>query len=303
LSRRESYRRSLREKGPFSLKMHHPKKIIGEIMKIAKTTVVTMAPTTPVYDAVQIMSKRGFRRIPIATPSKKRLTGIITAMDIVNYLGGGEKFEIVQKKFSGNFYKAINESVKAIMIKKVISTHVSAKISQALRLMKNHNVGGLPIIDDEEHVKGIITERDIVAFFAAKVSGMKVEDIMTTKVVTALPHMSIIEVEKTMVQNGFRRLPIVSQNEIIGIVTVMDIIRFFGSGEAFRHLKSGTLMQVLHTKITEIATKNVVVTTPDMDIGETAQIMQKKNIGALPVVHDGKLTGIITERDFFKIIK
>jgi len=58
LSRRESYRRSLREKGPFSLKMHHPKKIIGEIMKIAKTTVVTMAPTTPVYDAVQIMSKR-----------------------------------------------------------------------------------------------------------------------------------------------------------------------------------------------------------------------------------------------------
>ncbi len=272
-------------------------------MKIAKTTVVTMAPTTPVYDAVQIMSKRGFRRIPIATPSKKRLTGIITAMDIVNYLGGGEKFEIVQKKFSGNFYKAINESVKAIMTKKVISTHVSAKISQALRLMKNHNVGGLPIIDDEEHVKGIITERDIVAFFAAKVSGMKVEDIMTTKVVTALPHMSIIEVEKTMVQNGFRRLPIVSQNEIIGIVTVMDIIRFFGSGEAFRHLKSGTLMQVLHTKITEIATKNVVVTTPDMDIGETAQIMQKKNIGALPVVHDGKLTGIITERDFFKIIK
>jgi CBS domain-containing protein len=303
LSRRESYRRSLREKGPFSLKIHSPKRIEGEIMKIAKKTVVTMAPTTPVYDAIQIMSKQGFRRMPITTPGKKRLVGIITAMDIIDYMGGGEKFKIIQRKFSGNFYKAINEPVKAIMTKNVISVSVSAKIPQALKLMKKHNIGGLPIIDDEERVKGIITERDVMMFFAAKISGMKVEELMSHNIVTALPHMSIIEVEKTMIQNGFRRLPIITQNKIRGIVTVMDIIRFFGSGEAFRHLKSGNLMQVLHTNITEISTKEVATTTPHVDIGKAAQIMREKNIGALPVVENGKIVGIITERDFFKTIK
>ena len=292
----------MRGKRTISLKGRPPRKTEGEIMKIAKTTVVTMAPTTPVYDAIQVMSEHGFRRIPVVTPGKKRLAGIITAMDIVNYLGGGEKFGLIQKKYSGNFYKAINEPVKAIMTKRVFSSHVSSKISEALRLMKKHNVGGLPIVDDEERVKGIITERDIIVFFAAKVSGIKVEDLMTHKVVTALPHMSIIEVEKTMIQNGFRRLPIVSNREIEGIVTVMDIVRFFGSGEVFRHLKSGTLMQVLHTKIKEIATRDVVVTTPNVDVGEAAEIMREKSIGALPVVKNGKLVGIITERDFFKTI-
>jgi len=302
LSRREGYRRSLREKGPFSLKTHPPRKTEGEIMKIAKTTVVTMAPTTPIYDALQIMNKQGFRRIPIATPGKKQLIGIVTAMDIVNYLGGGEKFQIIQRRFGGNFYKAINEPIKAIMTEKVVSAPVSAKLSQVLNLMKKHNVGGLPIIDSEERVRGIITERDIMMFFAAKISGMKVEDLMTRKVVTALPHMSIIEVEKTMIQNGFRRLPIVSAGKIEGIITVMDVIRFFGSGKVFQHLKSGTLMQVLRTNIMEIAARNVVVTTPDADIGEAAQIMREKNIGALPVVENQKLVGVITERDFFKAI-
>jgi CBS domain-containing protein len=83
----------------------------------------------------------------------------------------------------------------------------------------------------------------------------------------------------------------------------MDIIRFFGSGEAFRHLKSGTLMQVLHTNITEISTKEVATTTPHVDIGKAAQIMREKNIGALPIVENGRIVGIITERDFFKTIK
>ena len=301
MSRPESYRRSLRAKKP-PLKKTSSRKEKGEIMKVAKTTVVTMAPTTPVYDAITIMNRHGFRRIPVATPGRKKLTGIITAMDVINYMGGGEKFKLIEKKHAGNFYKAINEPVKAIMTKKVISAPVTAKISQALKLMKKHNVGGLPIIDEEEHVKGIITERDILAFFAEKVSGMLVADLMTRKVVTALPHMSIIEVEKSMIQNGFRRLPIVSNNNIDGIVTVMDIVRFFGSGKVFQHLRSGTLMQVLHTKITEIATRNVVVTAPNVDIGEAAKTMLKKKIGALPVVKNEKLVGIITERDFFKTI-
>jgi len=83
----------------------------------------------------------------------------------------------------------------------------------------------------------------------------------------------------------------------------MDIIRFFGFGKVFKYLKSGTINQVLNTPILEIATKDVTTIEPNEDIGQAAKIMQEKKIGALAVVKNEKLVGIITERDFFKIIE
>jgi CBS domain-containing protein len=300
---RESFRRSLRDKGPLSLKAHPLKKREGEILRIAKSPVVTMAPTTPIYDGIQIMTKEGFRRIPIANPGTRTLEGIVTATDIIDYLGGGKKFQIIQKKFGGNIFKAINEPIKLIMTKKVVSVKTSAKISKAIELMKQQNLGGLPVVDDKNRVKAIITERDIANMFADRISGVTVTRLMSEKVVTAIPKTTIFEAARTMTKQGFRRLPIISEDKVVGIVTAMDIIRFFGSGKIFRYLKSGSITQVLNTPAFEIATKDVATIEPDVDAGEAAKIMQEKNIGALPVAKNGKLVGIITERDFFKIIE
>jgi len=300
---RESFRRSLRDKGPLSLKAHPSKKREGEILHIAKSPVVTMAPTTPIYDGIQIMTKEGFRRIPIANPGTRTLEGIVTATDIIDYLGGGKKFQIIQKKFAGNIFKAINEPIKLIMTKKVVSVQTSAKISKAIELMTQQNLGGLPVVDDKNRVKAIITERDIANMFADRISGVTVARLMSEKVVTAIPKTTIFEAARTMTKQGFRRLPIISEEKVVGIVTAMDIIRFFGSGKVFRYLESGIIIQVLNTPAFEIATKDVATIEPDVDAGEAAKIMQEKNIGALPVAKNGKLVGIITERDFFKIIE
>ena len=300
--RREAFRRRLREKKPLALKTQPSKRREGEIMTIAKSPVITMATTTPVYDGIRIMVKEGFRRIPIVDPGTKRLRGIVTASDIVNYLGGGEKFQIIQREHAGNFFKAINEPVRHIMTTEVISVYISAKISDAIDIMVKHKVGGLPVVDEESRVWAIITERDIVTIFGGMISGAKVSDLMSKKVVTATPKTSILEAEKKMIKNGFRRLPIVSEGKLVGIVTVMDILRFFGSGKVFQHLQSGTIDQVLQTPVIETAVKDVVTVDRNVDVGEAAQLMWEKGIGALPVLENEKLIGIITERDFFKLI-
>jgi CBS domain-containing protein len=300
---REGFRRTLREKGQLSLKAHPTKKREGEIMHVAESTVVTMPATTAIYEAIKMMTKEGFRHVPLANPATKRLEGIATATDIVNYLGGGEKFELIQRKFGGNFFKAINGSIKLIMTKNVISIKTSAKVSEALKLMKEKNLGGLPVVNEENQVKAIITERDIASLFADRISGTNVAQLMTEKVVTALPRTTIFEAEKTMTTQGFRRLPIVSEGKVIGIITAMDIIRFFGSGEVFKYLHSGTIIQVLNTPALEIATKQVATIALEEDAGQAAKMMREKHIGALPVVKSGKLVGIITERDFFKMIE
>ena len=300
---RETFRRTLKGKGQLSLKTHPSKKREGEIIQIAKAPVVTMAPTTPIYDAIQIMAKEGFRRIPIANPGTKALEGIITATDIIDYLGGGKKFEIIEQRFGGNFFKAINEPIRLVMTKNVVSVKVSAKISEAIELMKEKNLGGLPVVDDENRVRAIITERDIANLFADRISGIKVSQVMSEKVITALSKTTIFEAEGTMTTQGFRRLPIISDGKVIGIITTMDIIRFFGSGSVFKYLQSGTIIQVLNTPALEIATKDVSTITPDADVGQAAKMMRDKNIGALPVVEKEKLVGMLTERDFFKIIE
>jgi len=293
----------LKEKGSLSLREHPAKKKEGEILQIAKSKVITMAPTTPIYDTIQTMAKEGFRRAPIASPGTKRLEGIVTATDVIDYLGGGKKFEIIQQKFDGNIFKAINEPIKLIMTTKVVSIKASAKINDAIEVMTKENLGGLPIVDDENRVKSIITERDIANLFADRISGVTVAQVMTEKVVTALPKTTIFEAEKTMVTQGFRRLPIVSDDKVVGIITTMDIIKFFGSGEVFKHLRSGTITQVLSTPALGIATKDVSTIEPNADVGQAAKKMKEKRIGALVVVKDGKLAGMITERDFFKMIE
>jgi CBS domain-containing protein len=300
---RETFRRTLKGKGQLSLKTHPSKKHEGEITHIAKAPVVTMAPTTPIYEAIKIMAKEGFRRIPIANPGTKALEGIITATDIIDYTGGGKKFEIIEQRFDGNFFKAINEPVRLVMTKNVVSVKVSAKISVAIELMKGKNLGGLPVVDDENRVKAIITERDIANLFADRISGIKVSQVMSERVITALSKTTIFEAERTMTTQGFRRLPIISDGKVIGIITAMDIIRFFGSGSVFKYLQSGTIIQVLNTPALKIATEDVSTTTPNADVGQVAKIMHDKNIGAVPVAEKGKLVGMITERDFFKIIE
>jgi len=301
--KRESYRRTLRGTGQLDLRVRASKKHEGEILTVAKSPVVMVAATTPIYDAIQKMAKEGFRRLPIANPGTKHLEGIVTATDIVDYLGGGRKFEIIQQKCGGNFFKALNEPIKLIMTQKVVSIKTSAKISEAIAKMKQSNLGGLPVVDEKDCVKAIVTERDIAVLFADRTSGVTVAQLMSEKVITALPKTTIFEAEKTMATQGFRRLPIVSDGKVMGIVTAMDIIRFFGCGDVFKHLKSGTIIQVLNTPALEIASKNVLTVEPETDVGQAAKIMREKDIGAVPVVKNGALVGILTERDFFKIIE
>ena len=299
---RETFRRVLKEGGPLDLKAHSSKKREGEIMTIAKSPVVTMAPTTPVYDAIKIMVKEGFRRMPLVDPGTKKLRGVVTASDVIDYLGGGEKFQLIQKKYAGNFFKAINEPIKSLVTPRVISIPTTAKISDAIEMMKEHKTGGLSVVDEHGHVWAIVTEKDILTLFSGKIRGAKVADFMSKKLVTAKPEISIIEAEKVMIKHGFRRLPIVSDSEFVGLATIRSILRFFGSGEVFKHLRSGTINQVLQTSVLEVTMKNVATIDPNADIGEAAKIMEEKNVGSLPVVANEKLVGIITERDFFKLI-
>ena len=279
-----------------------PKK--GEIMEVARSPVVTVAPSTPIIDVIRIMTKEGFRRLPVINPANRELEGIVAARDIVDYLGGGRKFEIVETKYDGNFFPAVYAPVETIMSKKAVSIRTTGRIGQATNLMIKRGVGGIPVVDRKKRVWAIVTERDLLHLFSKKLTGKKIAETMSKDVAAVSPDTTLKVASRKMIREGFRRLPILKNEKLTGIITVRDIVRFFGTGEVYRSLKSGAIGPVLDTLVQRIGSRGLVTVAADLDIAEAARLMIRRGVGALPVLDEKKrIVGIITERDLLKMIR
>ncbi len=274
--------------------------IPGDIMTVASMEVVTIPPTMPVIEAVKTMLSRGFRRLPVADAGTNRLKGIVTSQDIVDFLGGGKRNLIVKNKFKGNLLSAVNSSISEIMEENVVTLNEKDSLKDALNTMLKENIGGIPITDSEGKITAIISERDFVFIVSGIVTGKTVNDYMSKKTVTAPSDMSVGTAAKSMINNGFRRLPVIRDNVLIGIITASDIMRFLGSGEMFERLVTGNAREVFEVPISTLIRRDVIFTKSDVDLGVAASVMLDKNVGSLPVLEDGELKGIITERDFVR---
>jgi CBS domain-containing protein len=273
------------------------------VMAASKKDVVTIPPTTTIMGAARTMVGYGYRRLPIADAGTKRLKGICTVIDIINFLGGGDKRQIIDRKYDGNMIVAINGPITEIMKEDVVTVSDTASLEDAVTAMIDHSVGGVPIIDQDGIVVGIITERDIVHLMGETVSGKSVKDIMSEQVITAPPNMTIEHAAKTMLSSGFRRLPVVANSFVCGIITSTDIMRYLGTGEAFKKLVTGNVREAFAAPISNIMISDIITAEPDQSLGEIARIMHQNKIGSLPVISGQELVGIITERDILLSMK
>jgi len=125
---------------------------------------------------------------------------------------------------------------------------------------------------------------------------------MTSNVVTSDPNLFLIDAMKRMISEGFRRLPVVEDGELRGMITSVDVLRYFGTSEMFDHIASGDALDALSIEIEEIMTEDVVTTSPQADLGKAARKMAEHGYGGLPVLEDDTLVGLITERDLLEIL-
>lgn len=113
--------------------------------------------------------------------------------------------------------------LKDIMSKDIAYVNSDDSIEKAALLMKQHNVGSVPICSQNK-VIGIITDRDIALRSVANgQQNRSVGDIMTQNPVTGTPDMDVHEAAKIMGEKQIRRLPIVENNNLVGMVSLGDI--------------------------------------------------------------------------------
>ncbi len=269
-------------------------------MPIARRKVITIPKTTSIKDAAKTMVEHKVRRLPVTDPGTLRLIGVLITRDIIDFLAG-EKSSIIRRKFKGNFLAAINSSVRTIMSEKVVRGTTDMSIADVARLMLKTGVGGVPIVDEHEHVAGMVSERDFVRLAPAH-AGAPVSYHMTRWVVTAEPKLQIGGAARRMISRGVRRLPVVSDEKLIGIVTSVDILRYLGTSRMFGYMATGRIDEAMSIGIDTIMTRDVLTVTPETDIGEAAKLMVERGCGGLPVVENDKLVGIITERDMLELL-
>ena len=270
-------------------------------MPLAGKPVVTATLSMRIKDAVELMVRKAIRRLPIVSPGTRRLEGIVTTRDVLNFLGGGEKFSIIQKKFKGNFFAAINEPVRTIMSERVVHGNSGMSVSDVAKLLLHTGVGGVPIVDAQMQIVGIVSERDFIGYVPSK-TGIPVSYHMTRHVITAEPELQIREAAKRMVRWGIRRLPVLRERELVGIITSVDILRYFGTSEMFRHMSSGRVEEAVERGVDTIMTREVITATPETDLGEVARLMMERGCGGLPVVEGDELAGMITEHDMLELL-
>jgi len=116
--------------------------------------------------------------------------------------------------------------LKSIMTIGVITVKSDTPIYEALYLLSKNKISGIPVVDDEEQVIGVLSEKDVLKILFDKKLDVKstVDDYMSRDIICFSEEDSAIDVCKFFIRSNIRRVPIIRGNKLVGIISRADII-------------------------------------------------------------------------------
>lgn len=128
-----------------------------------------------------------------------------------------------------------------------------------------------------------------------------VAEIMTTDVVAVEPQNNIATAIRLMRHGQLRRLPVVENGVLVGIVTSGDLRRITGLASILKDPSQDNFLWH-HIPVANVMSRNPISLSPDTSISEAARLLVEHKIGGLPIVVDGRLVGIITTSDLLETL-
>ena len=116
--------------------------------------------------------------------------------------------------------------IKTIMVANPITVRKDTPIREAMQILIDNGITGLPVVDEEEHLLGIVSEKDmLILLYENRPCGGTVADFMTRDVVSFDENDDLVDLCEGLIQASFRRVPILSEGKLVGIVSRTDLIR------------------------------------------------------------------------------
>jgi CBS domain-containing protein len=254
------------------------------VTKISSKEVVSCREDDRVIDVLASMLA-GVRRVPVIG-EQGEVKGIVSTTDVLSFIGGGDKFKLFTNT-------GLSATVKKIMESQVECLSDSDSIPVALEFFKTN---GKPIhpVTSQKKLHSIVSETDIVNL-VSKPTGVKVSGIMSQKPIVIQEDYPIRDVAKMLCRGPYRRLPVVNNGVVVGIVTPYDILSHLN--------RNGTLNTLAFESapVKGIMNKDVAYVSPEADVCDAVRAMKVKKVSGLPVVdEDADLVGMISKRDIIE---
>jgi len=185
-----------------------PEKV--SVKEVMSSLLITIEPKATIKEAAKSMiSKKG----RLAVFKEEKLVGIITAADLVKSLPESS---------------ATSMKVESVMTKRVIMVPSNTTIKEIIKIMGEKRIGSV-IVTRRGKPFGIFTERDLLTTFLTRGKSLKsrVGPVASHPLITILLGTSIHETALTMALKHIRRLPIVKDKEMVGIVTARDLVEAY----------------------------------------------------------------------------
>lgn len=272
-------------------------RVEGDAERICTKPPISVNKTTPLMDSIKLMSERRVRSLVIKEAGDS-FWGVVLVEDIMDYLGGGELYDMVLNKFDGDINKAMSVPIAELGRRDYPNVYVNSKIEEIIEVMFDNKIDIVPVLHSDKKVTGVISVHDILRYLRGVDTGRSVKDAMLSFVPTLEYSSTLREALKALHNSGIRFIFVKNELEqMIGYVDYRQIINYFASGNAFRYATKGILEQALLIPIGDISRRDILVFNESSNLTSVLSVMLEKNTGFALVEREERPIGILTEYD------
>ena len=256
-----------------------------KVNEIMTEDVVSVDKDQDLQYILDLMKKHNITKIPVV--ENKKLFGIITDNIIAYKLGSIRKRSISTSRLHAS----------SVTEKNITTIPPNTEVKEILKMVGQPGPTMLPVVVNEKLV-GVITKADLL--FLVK-SEKPVSTFLNKNIFYVAPNDRIVHARRLMINEDIARLPVLSEKKLVGIISDFDI------AIAFSTLKRSYSMGKQKHQLTELLVKDVmkmqvIWTTPSVTATEAAKLMMKHNVGALPIIKDDVVIGVVTRTDLLRTI-
>jgi CBS domain-containing protein len=256
-----------------------------KVKEFMTTDIIVVDKDIDLKHVIDLMKKHEITKIPVV--ENKKLIGIVTDNIIAYKLGSIRKKGISPSRMHASSVtdKNIERITPDTDIKTILKT-----VGQPGPTML--------CVEENEKIIGVITKADLLPLVNSQ---KKVRDIMNKRLLTVSPDDRVIHARRIMIDENIARLPVVDDGNLVGMISdneiafsLADIKKSFPLGRQKHQLDELLVKDVMKTP--------AISTEPNLTGKQVANLMTQKNVGALPVLENGKLIGIISRTDLLRTI-
>ena len=251
-----------------------------KVSEVMTTEVISVDKDVNLNHVLKLMKKHDITKIPVV--ENKKLIGLVTDNTIAYKLGSIRKRDISTSRLHAS----------SVMEKELKTVSPNTDITTILRMVGKPGPTMLPILE-KNHLVGVLTKADLLPLVTSQKT---LRSIMKKQIHVVTPDDRVIHARRIMIDENIARLPVVDQGNLVGIISDIEIVYAFASlkksfslGHQKHHLEELLVRDVMKSR--------VVWTTPSITAAEAAKIMIKHDVGALPIIDDDDLVGIVSRTD------